>query len=90
MNVRDIVAPNPGPFTLQGTRTYILDDRVVIDPGPAIESHVDKLAALHPQTILITHRHGDHAPAAVPLKGMTGARIVAPVGVLDDVDQRVG
>lgn len=90
MNVRDIVAPNPGPFTLQGTRTYILDDRVVIDPGPAIESHVDKLAALQPQTILITHRHGDHAPAAVPLKRMTGARIVAPLGVLDDVDQRVG
>jgi glyoxylase-like metal-dependent hydrolase (beta-lactamase superfamily II) len=90
MNVRDILAPNPGPFTLQGTRTYILDDRVLIDPGPAIESHVEKLAALRPQTILITHRHGDHAPAAVPLKRMTGARIVAPEGVLDDVvDQRV-
>ena len=89
MNVRDIVAPNPGPFTLDGTRTYILDDRVVIDPGPAIGSHIEKLAALQPQTILITHRHGDHAPAAVPLKQMTGARIVAPEGVLDDVDQRV-
>jgi len=24
MNVRDIVAPNPGPFTLDGTRTYLI------------------------------------------------------------------
>jgi len=34
------------------------------------------------RTILITHRHGDHAPAAVPLWQATGARIVAPPGVL--------
>jgi glyoxylase-like metal-dependent hydrolase (beta-lactamase superfamily II) len=43
------------------------------------------------RTILITHRHPDHAPAAVPLKRATGARILAPRGVLDDaaVDQRI-
>src|ERR1043165_2639318 len=91
MNVRDIVAPNPGPFTLDGTRTYLIGDDVVLDPGPAIDSHIEKLAALRPRTILITHRHADHAPSAVPLKQRTGARIVAPPGVLsdDDVDQRV-
>jgi glyoxylase-like metal-dependent hydrolase (beta-lactamase superfamily II) len=38
------------------------------------------------RTIFITHRHGDHAPAAVPLKRRTGARIVAPRGVLNETD----
>jgi glyoxylase-like metal-dependent hydrolase (beta-lactamase superfamily II) len=91
MNVRDLVAPNPGPFTLDGTRTYLIGDHVVLDPGPAIDAHIEKLVALRPRTILITHRHGDHAPAAVPLKQQTGARIAAPRGVLsdDDVDQRL-
>jgi glyoxylase-like metal-dependent hydrolase (beta-lactamase superfamily II) len=86
--IRDIVAPNPGPFTLNGTRTYLLGDSAVLDPGPAIESHVEAIRAAMPrlQTILITHRHADHAPAAIPLKRLTGARIVAPAGVLDETD----
>lgn len=91
MIIRDITAPNPGPFTLNGTRTYLLGDSTVIDPGPAIDSHVEAICAAMPdlRTILITHRHPDHAPAAVPLKRATGARILAPRGVLDDalVDQ---
>lgn len=88
MNIRSITAPNPGPFTLDGTRTYLIDDAVVIDPGPAIESHIDAIAAAMPrlQTILITHRHGDHAPAALPLKRRTGARIAAPRNVLAETD----
>lgn len=93
MNIRSLIAPNPGPFTLDGTRTYLLGDRVVIDPGPAIDSHIDAIRAALPQldTILITHRHGDHAPAAVPLKAATGARVLAPRNVLDDsvIDVRV-
>jgi len=91
MNVRDIVAPNPGPFTLDGTRTYLIGDEIVLDPGPAIDAHVRAIAEAMPRlrTILITHRHGDHAPAAIPLKRMTGAQIAAPAGVLDDVDRRV-
>lgn len=91
MNIRSITAPNPGPFTLDGTRTYLIDDHAVIDPGPAIDSHIDAIRAAMPglRTILITHRHGDHAPAAVPLKRATGARIVAPEGVLDETDQIV-
>jgi len=84
MNVRDIVAPNPGPFTLDGTRTYLIGESIVLDPGPAIDSHVRAILEAMPQlrTILITHRHGDHAPAAVPLWQATGARIAAPPGVL--------
>ena len=93
MNIRSILAPNPGPLTLDGTRTYILGDDTIIDPGPIIDSHIEAIAAAAPRlkTILITHRHADHAPAAVPLKTMTRARIVAPPNVLDDeiVDERI-
>lgn len=93
MRIRSITAPNPGPFTLDGTRTYLLGESAVLDPGPAIESHVRALIEAQPSlgTILITHRHGDHAPGAVPLNQRTGAKIVAPPGALDDgvVDQRV-
>jgi glyoxylase-like metal-dependent hydrolase (beta-lactamase superfamily II) len=93
MNIRSITAPNPGPFTYQGTRTYLIGNSTVLDPGPAIGSHIDAIQAAMPdlRTILITHRHGDHAPAAAPLKARTGAKIIAPRDVLDDavVDQRV-
>jgi glyoxylase-like metal-dependent hydrolase (beta-lactamase superfamily II) len=91
--IRDITAPNPGAFTLTGTRTYLLGDSAIIDPGPVIDSHIEAIRAAMPalRTILITHRHPDHAPGAVPLKQATGARILAPHGVLDDtiVDQRL-
>jgi glyoxylase-like metal-dependent hydrolase (beta-lactamase superfamily II) len=91
MLIRSITAPNPGPFTLDGTHTYLLGETAVIDPGPAIESHIDAIHAAMPRltTILITHRHGDHAPGAVPLAARTGARILAPRNVLDAVDQRI-
>ena len=91
MNIRSITAPNPGPFTLDGTRTYLIDDAIVLDPGPAIDSHIAAIRDAMPRldTILITHRHGDHAPAAVPLKRATGARIIAPHGVLEETDRIV-
>ncbi len=91
MNIRSITAPNPGPFTLDGTQTYLLGETAVLDPGPDIDSHVQAIRAAMPrlETILITHRHADHAPAAVPLKALTGARIIAPHYVLAQVDQRV-
>ena len=91
MNIRSLTAPNPSAFTLDGTRTYLLGETAVLDPGPAIESHIDAIRRAMPRldTILITHRHDDHAPAAVPLQHATGARIVAPRNVLTEVDQRV-
>ena len=91
MNIRRITAPNPGPFTLDGTQTYLLGETAVLDPGPNIASHIEAIRAALPRldTILITHRHGDHAPAAEPLQAATGARIIAPRNVLEHVDQRV-
>ncbi len=93
MNIRSITAPNPSPFTLDGTRTYLLGETAIVDPGPLIDSHIAALRNAMPRlrTILITHRHADHAPAAVPLREATGAEILAPRDVLDDsvVDRRV-
>jgi len=78
--VRRVIARNPGPFTFQGTGTYIVGHgRVaVIDPGPALPEHVDALlAAVRGEQvthIMITHTHRDHSPAAAALKDATGAR----------------
>jgi glyoxylase-like metal-dependent hydrolase (beta-lactamase superfamily II) len=68
-----IVAPNPGPMTLEGTNSYVVDadPAYVIDPGPAIPEHV---AALRREAdgrggiggVLLTHSHSDHSDA-VPL-----------------------
>ena len=77
--IRRVVAENPGPFTFTGTGTYLVGHgRVaVIDPGPNQPEHVDALlGALDGETvthIFITHTHGDHSPAAAPLKAATGA-----------------
>ena len=88
MKIRTITAPNPGPLTLGGTNTYLLGETAVIDPGPEIGSHIDAIRDAMPrlETIFITHRHADHAPAALPLQRATGAKIVAPRDVFDEVD----
>jgi len=92
VKIRDIVAPNPGPFTLSGTRTYLIDDFAVVDPGPAIDSHIEAICEAMPKLkkIFITHRHADHAPASLPLKRLTGARIVGPEGIEADHIARSG
>jgi glyoxylase-like metal-dependent hydrolase (beta-lactamase superfamily II) len=80
-------ASNPSPMTLSGTNSYLIDcgdgHALVIDPGPPIASHVDTLLeaaraqSLTIAAIAVTHWHPDHAPAAAPLAGMTGAPIYA-------------
>ena len=52
--VQLIRAPNPGPMTLDGTNTWVITDAdegaLVVDPGPAIESHLEAvLAACEPR-----------------------------------------
>jgi glyoxylase-like metal-dependent hydrolase (beta-lactamase superfamily II) len=82
--VRRIVAPNPSPLTFEGTCTYIIGrgDVAVLDPGPMIDAHITGLlAALEAHgervhTVLVTHTHRDHAPAAKPLAALTGARLL--------------
>jgi glyoxylase-like metal-dependent hydrolase (beta-lactamase superfamily II) len=77
--VRRLVARNPGPFTFNGTATFVVGrGRVaVIDPGPALDEHIAALLkALEGETadcLLITHTHRDHSPAAAAVKRATGA-----------------
>jgi glyoxylase-like metal-dependent hydrolase (beta-lactamase superfamily II) len=73
-----IVAPNPGPMTLEGTNTYVVlrDPAFVIDPGPDDQGHIDAVAAEAERRggmggVLLTHSHGDHSAGA--------ARLAAPV-----------
>lgn len=78
-----MLAPNPGQMTLTGTNTYLVavDGQVaVIDPGPELPEHLQAiLTAAEPlgrvTTVLVTHRHSDHLPAAVPLCARTGATL---------------
>lgn len=75
-DVRRLLAPNPGVMTGPGTNTYILGRRElgIIDPGPEIESHIEKLASLgNIAWIAVTHTHRDHSPAAQGLARRTGA-----------------
>jgi len=59
-------AANPSPLTLDGTNTYIVQHWVV-DPGPALPSHVtaiQRAANDGIEGVVLTHSHADHAEAA--------------------------
>jgi glyoxylase-like metal-dependent hydrolase (beta-lactamase superfamily II) len=82
MASRVILAPNPGPMTLEGTNSYALNAPdsatcVIVDPGPDDAGHVARLGALRPELILITHRHADHTAASAELHRLTGAPVRA-------------
>jgi glyoxylase-like metal-dependent hydrolase (beta-lactamase superfamily II) len=81
LQVRRVLAPNPGPFTLEGTNTWVVgrDVTVVIDPGPEDEAHLEAVAraAGRIQAILLSHHHPDHAPGASRLARLTGAPVLS-------------
>lgn len=83
--IRTLLAPNPSPMTLDGTRTFVVG-RVVIDPGPDDPAHLDAivraLEGAPPAAILLTHAHSDHSAAAVPLARRTGAPVMMSRGGL--------
>jgi glyoxylase-like metal-dependent hydrolase (beta-lactamase superfamily II)/8-oxo-dGTP pyrophosphatase MutT (NUDIX family) len=84
--VTRLIAPNPGMMTGPGTNSYIVGENAhaIIDPGPDIASHIEKLQAFgNVKWILCTHTHLDHSPAAAALKAATGAQLLgrpAPAG----------
>lgn len=76
--VTRITAPNPGIMTGPGTNTYLVggEELAVIDPGPAIESHIAAVLAAGAgriRWVICTHTHMDHSPAAQAIKAATGA-----------------
>src|SRR4051812_47848884 len=81
-----LLAPNPGPMTLEGTNTWLLrapgsSTTVIVDPGPRHEEHLAAIidAAGAVELILLTHGHLDHSEGAPRLAELTGA----PVAALD-------
>ncbi len=84
-----IVAPNPGPMTLEGTNTYLYGAGpcVVIDPGTEDAGHLDAVRAAAAEhggigTVLVTHSHIDHSAGA--------DRLGAPVVLATDGEEHGG
>ncbi len=77
--VLGIRAPNPGPYTLSGTNSWIVgrDPAWVIDPGPDLDEHLDALVAAVAARggaggIAITHDHPDHVEGVAALRERLG------------------
>lgn len=78
-----MVAANPGPLTLDGTRTYVVggDPCLVIDPGPLLGFHLDaveiEIGDAEVAAVCLTHWHPDHAEGAAELIVRLGAGLAA-------------
>ena len=90
--IRRIVAPNASMMTGPGTNTYLLGEKeiAVLDPGPVINRHIDRIIDLADapiRWIICTHTHPDHSPAAAVLAERTDAIVIgrpAPEGSHQD------
>ncbi len=72
-------AANPSPYTLDGTNTWVVgrDPAWVVDPGPALDGHLDAVAAAVAERggaggIALTHDHADHAEGLPGLRARLG------------------
>jgi glyoxylase-like metal-dependent hydrolase (beta-lactamase superfamily II) len=88
-----VLAPNPGPMTLDGTNTWVLREpgarrSVVVDPGPLDEAHLARVAEVAGPVgvVLLTHGHADHSEGARSLAetARCGVRALDPAFVYGD------
>lgn len=80
-----VLAPNPSPWTLDGTNTWIVGEPggacVVIDPGPLGAGHAESIMSTvdgrssQVTAVLLTHGHIDHAEGADELAGRLGVPV---------------
>lgn len=86
------VAPNPGPLTLDGTRSYAVGQTNValIDPGPMMDGQLERLRSLvgerTVELVCLTHAHPDHSDMAA----VASATFHAPVAGSADTLRRCG
>ncbi len=91
LDVVGIRAPNPSPFTLTGTNSWLVgrDPAWLIDPGPALAEHVAALTAEIERRgglggIALTHDHRDHADGVRAMRRrFPEARLAASRGAVD-------
>jgi glyoxylase-like metal-dependent hydrolase (beta-lactamase superfamily II) len=83
-DIEQIIADNPGPYTLRGTNTWLVgrDPCYLIDPGPTLAAHRERILADARDRggiggIAITHDHADHAEGLAELRVAAGAPPVA-------------
>ncbi|MFV0464339.1 MAG: MBL fold metallo-hydrolase [Nostocoides sp.] len=83
-----VLAPNPGPMTLDGTNTWLVaepgsDQAIIIDPGPLDENHLGAVLdaasdrGVRVGLIVLTHAHLDHSEGASRCVELTGAPVRA-------------
>ncbi len=84
LDIAQITADNPGPFTLRGTNTWLVgrDPCWVVDPGPALDAHLARILSDARDRggiggIAITHDHADHVDGVAALRDAAGG---PPVG----------
>ena len=84
LGIARLRADNPGPYTLDGTNTWVLgrDPAWVVDPGPALGKHLDAVAAEVSRRggaggIAVTHDHQDHVEGVEALRARLGGPPVA-------------
>lgn len=77
-------ADNPSLFTLEGTNSWLCgrDPCWVVDPGPALDAHVEAVVAAGEERggiggIALTHAHGDHSDAIGALRARVGDVTIA-------------
>jgi glyoxylase-like metal-dependent hydrolase (beta-lactamase superfamily II) len=84
-------ADNPSPLTLTGTNTWVVG-RWVVDPGPALDAHLDAVAAEvaargGAEGVAVTHDHEDHVEGLDALLGRIGdVQVVSARGGATDGD----
>lgn len=87
-HVFGLVATNGGPYTLEGTNTWVVSfphsqSAVIVDPGPHDALHCDRILeelkarSLRAAAIILTHSHDDHSDLAPVLQQRTGAPVIA-------------
>jgi len=83
-------ADNPSPLTLSGTNTWVIsrDPAWVVDPGPALASHLDRVAAVVSERgglggVALTHDHHDHSEAVGALRERLGGPLAGGRGAVD-------
>lgn len=83
-----VLAPNPGPMTLDGTNTWVVmapdgDEAIVVDPGPLDEAHLAEVLRVVAERggrvteTILTHGHLDHSEAGPRFGELTGSRVRA-------------